>query len=164
MIYAILCIMLPRNPGDKPALRLHGTTFETAEERDREQTTLRHQNLPFSMVAFDFRDPREPEVSAGRTHRAFEAMQEFCDRVDRGEVRSKRTYAKFKAILAEPSDPNYAPGEAAEQVAEHAFLAGYAAAANRAVAFHPTKLTQWSEHQHEAWGKYDPPEDIKALL
>ena len=30
---------------------------------------------------------------------AGEAMQEFVDRVDRGEVRSKYTYAKFKAIL-----------------------------------------------------------------
>lgn len=28
-----------------------------------------------------------------------EAMQEFCDRVDRGEVRSKRTYAKFKELI-----------------------------------------------------------------
>lgn len=27
------------------------------------------------------------------------AMQEFCDRVDKGEVRSKYTYAKFKEIL-----------------------------------------------------------------
>lgn len=26
-------------------------------------------------------------------------MQEFVDRVDRGEVRSKRTYSKFKAAL-----------------------------------------------------------------
>jgi hypothetical protein len=28
-----------------------------------------------------------------------ELMQEFCDRVDRGEVRSKKTYAKFKEAL-----------------------------------------------------------------
>lgn len=28
-----------------------------------------------------------------------EAMQEFVDRVDKGEVRSRRTYAKFKKIL-----------------------------------------------------------------
>lgn len=28
------------------------------------------------------------------------AMREFCDRVDKGEVRSKRTYAKFKELLA----------------------------------------------------------------
>lgn len=28
-----------------------------------------------------------------------EAMQEFVDRVDKGEVLSKYTYAKFKAIL-----------------------------------------------------------------
>lgn len=27
------------------------------------------------------------------------AMQEFCDRVDRGEVRSVKTYAKFKELL-----------------------------------------------------------------
>lgn len=29
-----------------------------------------------------------------------EALQEFCARVEAGEVRSKRTYAKFKAILS----------------------------------------------------------------
>lgn len=28
-----------------------------------------------------------------------DAMQEFVDRVDKGEVHSKRTYAKFKEIL-----------------------------------------------------------------
>lgn len=28
------------------------------------------------------------------------ALKEFVDRVDRGEVRSKKTYAKFKAIIA----------------------------------------------------------------
>lgn len=28
-------------------------------------------------------------------------MQEFCDRVDRGEVRSVKTYAKFRAALAD---------------------------------------------------------------
>lgn len=31
-------------------------------------------------------------------------VQEFCDRVDRGEVRSKTTYAKFKAALARSTD------------------------------------------------------------
>lgn len=34
-------------------------------------------------------------------HKAMrEAMQWFVDRVDAGEVRSRRTYAKFKEILA----------------------------------------------------------------
>lgn len=28
-----------------------------------------------------------------------EAMQEFCDRVDKGEVRSTKTYKKFKEII-----------------------------------------------------------------
>jgi hypothetical protein len=31
--------------------------------------------------------------------RALAAMTEFCDRVDRGEIRSKRSYEKFKGIL-----------------------------------------------------------------
>lgn len=30
----------------------------------------------------------------------YEAMQEFVDRVDKGEIRSNRTYNKFKSILA----------------------------------------------------------------
>lgn len=30
----------------------------------------------------------------------YTAMQEFCDRVDRGEVRSRKTYEQFKSILA----------------------------------------------------------------
>jgi len=29
------------------------------------------------------------------------ALREFCDRVDADEIRSKRTYAQFKALLAE---------------------------------------------------------------
>lgn len=30
---------------------------------------------------------------------ALDAMQDFCDKVDRGEARSRRTYARFKDIL-----------------------------------------------------------------
>jgi hypothetical protein len=30
------------------------------------------------------------------------AMQEFVDRCDRGEVRSAKTYTKFRALLAQP--------------------------------------------------------------
>ena len=33
-----------------------------------------------------------------------EAMQEFIDRVERGEVRSKYTYNKYKAILAKTKE------------------------------------------------------------
>jgi len=33
-------------------------------------------------------------------------MQEFVDRVERGEVRSRYTYSKFKNILQEPSLKN----------------------------------------------------------
>lgn len=34
-----------------------------------------------------------------------EAVQEFVDRVDRGEIRSKYTYAKFQALLAAAPKP-----------------------------------------------------------
>lgn len=34
-----------------------------------------------------------------------EAVQEFVDRVDRGEIRSKYTYAKFQALLAAAQKP-----------------------------------------------------------
>lgn len=33
------------------------------------------------------------------------AIKEFCDRVDKGEIRSKKTYAKFKDILDELNKP-----------------------------------------------------------
>ncbi len=36
---------------------------------------------------------------------AHEAMQEFCNRVDRGKVRSNRTYAAFKEILEKTGAP-----------------------------------------------------------
>jgi len=32
------------------------------------------------------------------------AMQVFCDRVDKGEARSVKTYAAFKALLGEATD------------------------------------------------------------
>lgn len=52
------------------------------------------------------RAQQAPAVSAMR-----EAMQAFCDRVDRGEIRIKVTYAKFKALLdaSIPFHPAAAP-------------------------------------------------------
>ncbi len=38
-----------------------------------------------------------------------EAMQEFCDRCDRGEIRSIYTYNKFKALLSAPTPPSAEP-------------------------------------------------------
>jgi len=42
-----------------------------------------------------------PSQQTELLERMAEALQEFVDRCDRGEVRSRRTYAKFKEILAE---------------------------------------------------------------
>jgi hypothetical protein len=44
-------------------------------------------------------EQREAQAEADVYDDALAAMREFCARVDRGEVRSKRTYAKFAAIL-----------------------------------------------------------------
>lgn len=45
-------------------------------------------------------------------------------------------------------------------IGQDAFNAGYDSAANRAVAFHPTKITDWAAHKDAAWGDYTPPEDL----
>lgn len=42
-----------------------------------------------------------PYEAAVEIERLRAALREFCDRVDRGEVKSVRTYAKFKALLEE---------------------------------------------------------------
>lgn len=53
--------------------------------------------------------------------------------------------------------------DAALAIGEDAFRAGYEAAAKRALAFYPTKLTDWQAHLEQAWSDYDPPEHIKDL-
>ena len=41
----------------------------------------------------------EIEHQAARIEQLEDALREFCDRVDRGEVRSVKTYARFKKLL-----------------------------------------------------------------
>lgn len=59
--------------------------------------TLLGQKEAYMMLA----DGRKFDLDAlqQRLTVAEQLMQEFCDRVDRGEVRSKTTYAKFKDAL-----------------------------------------------------------------
>lgn len=47
-----------------------------------------------------FEKPVDPLVMQKEHATMREAMQWFVDRVDAGEVRSRRTYAKFKEILS----------------------------------------------------------------
>jgi hypothetical protein len=44
-------------------------------------------------------------IAAPASDELLEALEWFCDRVDRGEVRSKSTYACFKALLAKHKGP-----------------------------------------------------------
>ena len=39
------------------------------------------------------------DEAAARIEQLEAALREFCDRVDRGEVKSVTTYAKFKSLL-----------------------------------------------------------------
>ena len=52
--------------------------------------------------------PYEQELLT-RLEDAKRLLHEFCERVERGEVRSVKTYAKFKAFLDQPSPKH--PGE-----------------------------------------------------
>lgn len=45
-------------------------------------------------------------------------------------------------------------------IGKHAFDSGYNSAAERAVLFHPTKVTNWAAHRERAWSGYTPPEDL----
>jgi len=45
------------------------------------------------------------KAATKKYNEALDAMQEFVDRVDKGEVRSRKTYAKFKIILESLKQP-----------------------------------------------------------
>lgn len=56
MVFVIFCRMLPGNDG-KRAIRMHGVTFNTFEEAEKEYNTLRRQNLPFDMKIEQVNNP-----------------------------------------------------------------------------------------------------------
>ncbi len=60
-------------------------TFDTALEHAREGSFYHDYDRAGLLVA--------------ALQRAHDAMQRFCDRVEAGEVRSRRTYAEFCGIL-----------------------------------------------------------------
>lgn len=82
-------------------------------------------------------------------------------------VECSACHALFQVNLvrSDPDHPKVGDGtpDAALAIGEDAFKAGYNAAAARASLFYPTRITEWDVHREEAWSRYDPPEDIKAL-
>ena len=82
--------------------------------------------------------------------------------VDRDIV--KRVLAAHAYSGGPPLPPKFPDSDAAVQIAEEAFCAGYDSAAQRAVAFHPTKITDWAAHRHQAWSEFEPSEDVKDLV
>ena len=45
---------------------------------------------------------RSPECFKSEILHLKNALREFCQRVERGEIKSERTYRKFKELLGEP--------------------------------------------------------------
>jgi len=81
--------------------------------------------------------------------RARAAMQEFVDRCDRGEVRSRYTYEKLKALLAEPAERQGIPGECWGPGSEiPGWLAAKRVSEGRAAEIEWRK-TQWGEGRWE---------------
>lgn len=61
-----------------------------------QNTVIAHCYLPNKEIE---QEQKANALLISKAPEMLEAMQEFCHRVDRGEVRSKRTYAKFKELI-----------------------------------------------------------------
>ncbi|MHC3995685.1 hypothetical protein ACXWTF_12745 [Thiomicrolovo sp. ZZH C-3] len=76
------------------------------EEKYGEALTAREKEIVAGLYG-DFGVEREAlkdmyvEMYAYRINEPEAAMQQFVDRVDKGEIRSKKTYAQFKELLAQ---------------------------------------------------------------
>lgn len=66
----------------------------------------------------------ELEAVSRKLDTANALLQEFCDRVDRGEVRSNKSYAKFKAHLSASAEPSANHSAEPDKKVEYE-LAGY---------------------------------------
>lgn len=55
-----------------------------------ERDTYHHQNIPYGVLCNN---------AANRILALESALREFCTRVERGEIKSEKTYMKFKALL-----------------------------------------------------------------
>lgn len=56
-----------------------------------------------------------------------------------------------------------ADADKAMVIAEHGFRAGYKSAADRARAFHPTRIESDTAHMDAAWAEYELPEPLPEL-
>lgn len=70
-----------------------------------------------------------------------------------------------ESVLEELDAPKVGDGtpDAALAIGEHAFRAGYDAAARVFANAAPIGHQNWEAGKDYSWGQYDPPEDIKAL-
>lgn len=66
-----------------------------------EQHTIFYEDSKFGELMMGMGVRKEQAQLYNAAPKMFEAMKEFVQRVDDGEVRSKHTYEKFKAIIAE---------------------------------------------------------------
>jgi hypothetical protein len=91
---AAICEQLKRWGDNTPGT---GNTKAWARAAESLAHQIRSMRPPEDLPA----DPRDEEITKLRG-----LLQEFCDRVERGEVRSVRTYAKVKEALASSTSPD----------------------------------------------------------
>ena len=88
----------------REAIDALGVEFKRIGIKRREFVVVEHDWPEFEIVWGMIQDrvegrPNELERLRAQLAQANEAMQEFVDKVDHGEARSVRTYARFKELL-----------------------------------------------------------------
>lgn len=82
----------------KEALRSYADLLEKREAEQRELSAERQKYADLSL-AYE-RTDAELSAAKAEAERLREALQEFVDRCDRGEVRSRYTVRRFREVLA----------------------------------------------------------------
>ena len=94
-----------REATDKELERLYADFDRVTAERDALAMNLRFAEEGYISFAEECDKLQQRLTAADELNDLMRGlMQEFCDRVDRGEVRSKTTYAKFKAALSQTEE------------------------------------------------------------
>lgn len=106
------------------------------------------------------------EVRDGQSNTWDELTDEISDAISDSFDMDWQAGDGAKAVVRMLQEQGYSvvrrgdDSDVAIAIGQDAFNAGYEAAAKRAVAFHPTKITEWAAHKDAAWGDYTPPEDL----
>lgn len=135
----------------------------------RLSNTIRNLNEPGNGPSFDVVDMSE--VRDGRSVTLDEFTDEISDAISDSIDMDWSPSDGAKAVVSMLIANGYnvvrrgEDSDVAIAIGQHAFNAGYKSAADRAIAFHPTKVTDYAAHMDAAWSDYTPPDELcgKAL-